>query len=253
MKTVLSRIVGIGVFCLLAAQSAAAGDVSSQLRRLNQDFSVFSDKFYAVRVSGGKRVLVQRNTFRDAKGRVLREVTRPVFLYLTAFQARSLKSAGWKVFFSRPDRLSLVAYPFYVRENCTDGELTKAIDLASRKKLPISPDPAFQAKMGIKEILDLDQRIEQNDQTRRCKIVLMHRLDLSFCPENFRNAYKKHRKAWADYRKIEEAVVMEYLLDGDVGTVSETQVAMRRKKIETSFAEVLRIARSYGVDTSSYY
>ena len=253
MKSVLSGIVGIGVFCLLAAQSAAAGDVSSQLRRANLDFGVFSDKFYAVRVPGEKRVLVQRNTFRDAKERVLREVTRPVFLYLTAFQARSLKSAGWKVFFSRPDRLSLVAYTFYVRENCSDGDLTRAIDLAARKNLPFSPDPAFQAKMGIKEILDLDRRIEENDQPRRSKIVLMHRLDLSFCPENFRNAYKKHRKAWADYRKIEEAAVMEFFLDGEVGTVSETQAATRRKKIESSFAEVLRIARSYGVDTSGYY
>ena len=253
MKSVVSETVWIGMFCLIAAQAVAGGDVSAQLRRLNLAFTVFSDKFYTVQISGEKRVLVQRNAFRDPKGRVLREVTRPVFLYLTLFQARSLKSVGWRVFFSRSDRLSLVAYPLYVRENCPNGDLTKAIDLAARKNLPFSPDPAFQAKMGIKEILDLDQRIEQNDQPRRCKIVLMHRLDLSFCLENFRDAYRKHRKAWADYRKIEEAVVMEYLLDGDVGTVSETQVAMRRKKIETSFAEVLRIARSYGVDTSSYY
>lgn len=86
------------------------------------------------------------------------------------------------------------------------------------------------------------------------------KIDFSNCPPNFRDAYYVHIRAWSETAEAVRRVpspwemVVEGILGPLVGTTDPRfkqypiELLAARKKVESSFIEVKKIAAEYGVD-----
>lgn len=133
-----------------------------------------------------------------------------------------------------------------------------------------------QTVKAITYVLEQDRHAGQGASTVAELVRRQGTISLLNCPSDFTIAYRRHQAAWQDMKSVEEeaisfkkrydsgAAYIEAFLRGlvfDLSMIDESAEAYTRvnnhlqtakKSVEDTFHEVLNIAESYGVDTTTY-
>ena len=133
-----------------------------------------------------------------------------------------------------------------------------------------------QAKKAITYVLEQDSRAGKGVSSVSELVRNQSSISLLNCPSDFTIAYRRYQAAWQDMQSVEEEAkylqkrynsneaFLEALLRGmllDFSMVGDADEAAKRVRnhhqtaktaIRDTFHEVLNIAESYGVETSSY-
>lgn len=133
-----------------------------------------------------------------------------------------------------------------------------------------------QARKAIVYVLEQDKHAQVGVSSIAEYVRNQSSISLLNCPSDFTMAYRRHQAAWQDMESVEEegkyfqkrynsgGAFLEAFLRGmvfDFGMIGDADEAGKRlrnhyqsanKAIKDTYREVLNIAESYGVETTSY-
>ncbi|MBQ4329859.1 MAG: hypothetical protein IJC27_09035 [Lentisphaeria bacterium] len=251
------------VLCMIFWGSIAYGDsMREKLEALNYNFKAGKNCFL---IEGGTNlVAVSEKPQRDIESnRVLYHIFtiwEPVFL--------SKEKLDRLVEFNKKNRFGQFSiFPAGMRFNICFGisvspdvslsELSKAIRECARVNVPIRINNEEQYKLSIVEVLDLDRKAGKAGGGHEAVAARMSKINISYCPQDFQDAYIRHIRAWKFRLGATEAGTA--LGGGDPGSAfvlgllgAAIDAETQSEGISSTFNVVLKIAEQYGVDVRPY-
>jgi hypothetical protein len=100
-------------------------------------------------------------------------------------------------------------------------------------------------RTAIQRILAADN-LDTTAMSSRQIVNAMRSISRGRAPRDFWNAYQAHKRAWQRFASAEER--MQRLGDGAGAENAAAAMTEAESAVESTFAEVLRIAASYGVE-----
>lgn len=267
------------VYCvlLLTAVNVVAYDIEAKLKDLKISFEKTEASCpWLIASMGNTKVFVAKECERNQENKVERAII-VIFdlLILTEEQENILIRANsrktpaqgvWQA--EETDMKNGSVYLYFlinIPENATDKQLTEAIIKCSKIVLPFNYDYQKQYTMAIRKVLELDA-IAGKKSTREEIVRTMAEINLTLCPEDFINAYKRHFNAWRqsldctgmnvgallgaaaganNNNDSRAGAVAGFLLGGLIG--GGIQEASHSEAIRTTWENVVYIAKKYGV------
>lgn len=249
-------------FVIFSVPCHAGSAMREKLSALDYNFSNVKDYFL---IKGGQNnVLVtqkpERNIEKNTVYYTILTIWQPMFLskdHINKLIEFNKKSELGKFTADVVGNRILVGYSITVPKDVTSSVLSNAIRETSRIKLPFAVNISEQDRLSIIEVLDKDRQAGLAGGGHEAVAQRMSKIDLSFCPEDFQNAYIRHIKAWGARLGATEAGVAlggddpgAALVLGLYGALLDG--AVQSEDIKSSFSTVLQIAEKYGVNTKPY-
>ena len=131
------------------------------------------------------------------------------------------------------------AWFFFIQPNMHNDAIKKVLE-ADR-----SLHSSISAEAGLKDVA-----WDQSGITSRY-VQALRAIDLSGCPEDFRDAFKAHIQAWAGYEKVARSYggfrgfFKGFFTGGGSAVAAVSEGADAQAEIESTWREVERIARKH--------
>ncbi len=282
MQKLFLKSMSVFLTTVLLSTSLFGYEMESKLKELRIPFekSEAASPFTIVTM-GGNKVAVMKEGVRNQDDKVVRAIMtifEPIIptkaqidILVNANKGNTPATGIWGAEDAGLGNDSvLLYYEIDIPEDATDKQLTNAIIKCSKVVLPFYYNFEVQYKSAISKVLELDYvagRADSREETLR----RMKQIDLSMCPSDFADAYRRHLRAWensldnsgaelgvalgatAGAGKNQDNVagaIFLGLLGGVVG--AGIQSANHQEAISATWDEVKRIAKKYGVSGKNW-
>lgn len=269
LKLNIKRLISLFVIMMsfvLVGNEKTNVSMEQKLKNLNYRFDSDNKDFFIIK-GGTNKVIVSKNPERDPETNKVYHLVFTLWepFFLDSEEIKTLNNINKKLKYGsygicESGNRKSIYFGFDFPVNVTTKDLSKAIAACATAKMPIKIDMNKQYRLSIIEVLDKDQKAGRSNKGHKEIARMMANIDLSYCPSDFKEAYRKHTDAWAQERlgATEVGAVLgaadgdplTALVGGILGAVIDT--AVQGSDIRSTFEDVLRIAREYGVNTESY-
>ncbi len=282
MSKNLSKIMSVFLAMVMLSTPLLGYDIEAKLKELKIPFEKSEkDSIFTIVTMGGTKVAVMKEGVRNQDNIVVRAIMaifEPIILTEAQIdnliKANNGKTAAMGIWGAEDAELGkdsvLLYYEIDIPEDAADKQLTEAIIKCSKVVLPFHFSYEVQYKAAITKVLEIDHDAGRAG-SRKETVRRMKEIDLSMCPSDFADAYRRHLWAWensldntggelgmalgvaAGAGENQDNVAGALLL-GIIGGVVGTgiQSASQQDAISSTWDEVKRVARKYGVSTQNW-